>query len=178
MEVDRHLCVSVIRSGPNFVRPVNKPTMLSKIPEEICYMIVWYLCSPVDILAFASLSPACETVAMRLLKCPHVDGLCLLKPILEPSNEVVNTVCFASLYTGKYGLSRNLGMGSSFCGLQTSLHQKHPLSSFRLPSLVDGPPVPAMRCWRMLVPTLKECSNEDEGMSETRSTCKLYDYSS
>jgi hypothetical protein len=97
--------VKVIRSGS---AAVHKPSMFSRIPEDICYMIVWYLHNPMDILAFASLSPACKAVAMQILKYPHVDDYRLLKPIHQRPPKIfirdyfVQTAYFPFLNSGKF----------------------------------------------------------------------------
>jgi hypothetical protein len=86
-----HRLVKIIRSGSAAVYSENKTSRFSTIPEEICYMIVLHLHDPMDILAFASLSPACRAVAMQILKYPYVDDYRLLKPIPQPPPEMPRT---------------------------------------------------------------------------------------
>jgi hypothetical protein len=80
---------------------IQAATMLSRMPEDICYMIAWYLYTPSDILAFMSLSPACKFVGMRMLKYPNVDGYRFLKPIPQPPRNTPSSG-YASDSDGKW----------------------------------------------------------------------------
>jgi hypothetical protein len=100
--------VKIILSGSDAVHQVNKPSMFSRIPEDICHMIVLYLHNIVDILTFGSLSPACKAAAMRILKYPYVDGYRLLKPIPQPPYDADPAAYFA-LHSGGFEASAKSG---------------------------------------------------------------------
>jgi hypothetical protein len=59
-------------------RMKKSATILPRIPEDICYMIISYLHLPSDIVMCMALSPAFKAAAMRILRYPHVCRL--LKP--------------------------------------------------------------------------------------------------
>jgi hypothetical protein len=105
--------VKIILSGSDTVHQVNKPSMFSRIPEDICHMIVLYLHDPVDILTFGSLSPACKAAAMWILRYPHVDGYRLLKPTPQPLEIMVSSnypaTHFALLHSGGFEASAKSG---------------------------------------------------------------------
>jgi hypothetical protein len=96
-----HDRIKIIWSGSGFVLPAKKPTMLSRIPEEICYVILSYLApkdadSPnalMDLINCASLSPAFNIARWWMWKYPHVDGYRHMKKMTTILSRIPEDVC-------------------------------------------------------------------------------------